>query len=138
MPAEGGEAMQITRREAFRPEESPDGKLVYYGKFGKHGLWSIPVSGGEERQILDSTIGTNWTVTSKGIYYLDFAVEPDAPKLVKFFSFKTGRANQVGTVEPTVSPADYTGISVSPDGSWLLYSYVAHIGSDLMMVDHFR
>src|SRR5262249_29780394 len=75
---------EITRREAFRPEESPDGKLVYYGKFGKHGLWSIPVSGGEERQILDSTIATNWTVTSKGIYYLDFAVEPDAPKLVKF------------------------------------------------------
>src|SRR5262249_37954102 len=46
MPAEGGAELQITQHGAFRPEESPDGKL-YYGKHGKGGLWSMPVSGGE-------------------------------------------------------------------------------------------
>ena len=49
-----GRSLQITQQGAFRPEESPDGKLLYYGKHGKHGLWSISVSGGEERQVLDS------------------------------------------------------------------------------------
>jgi Tol biopolymer transport system component len=137
MPAEGGEELQITQQGAFRPEESPDGKLLYYGKYGKHGLWSTPISGGEERQVLDSITGANWTVTSKGIYYIDFAVAPDQPKLVKFYSFKTRNTNQVGTVEATVSP-DYSGISVSPDGRWLLYSYIANVSSDLMMLDHFR
>jgi hypothetical protein len=56
---------------------------------------------------------------------------------VKFYSFKTRQTNQVGTVEASVS-TDYSGISISPDGRWLLYSYVANVSSDLMMVDHFR
>ena len=137
MPVEGGEALQITRRGAFRPEESPDGTLLYYGKYGKHGLWSAPVRGGEERQILDSITEMNWTVTPTGIYYFDFAVEPGLPKLVKFYSFATKKVNQLGTVEPTVS-GDYSGISVSPDGRSLLYSYIANVSSDLMLVDHFR
>jgi hypothetical protein len=104
---------------------------------GTHGLWSTPIRGGEERQILDSITEGNWTVTKTGIYYFDFAVEPGQPKLVKFYSFKTRKINRVGTVEPTVS-GDYSGISVSPDGRWLLYSYIADVSSDLMMVEHFR
>lgn len=137
MPAEGGEALQITRQGAFRPEESTDEKLLYYGKFGKHGLWSTPVSGGAETQVLDSITETNWTLTPTGIYFFDFAAEPGQPKLLKFYSFKTTRTNRVGSVAPTVS-ADYSGISISPDGRWLLYSYVASVSSDLMMVEHFR
>jgi Tol biopolymer transport system component len=137
MPASGGAAVQITRKDASRPEESPDGKMLYYGKFGTTGLWSIPVEGGEERQVLDSITGHNWTVTPRGIYYLDFAVAPDAPKLVKLYNFQTGKVDQVGTVESTVS-ADFSGISVSRDGRWLLYSHVASTSSDLMLVDHFR
>jgi Tol biopolymer transport system component len=40
MPSAGGEAAKITKSGGFRPEESPDGKLVYYGKAGTRGLWS--------------------------------------------------------------------------------------------------
>jgi Tol biopolymer transport system component len=137
MPAEGGGALQITRHGAFRPEESPDGKLLYYGKYRTNGLWSTPVSGGEEHQVLDSITGMNWTIASEGIYYLVSATESGAPNLVQFYSFKTGKTNRVGTVGGTLS-ADYSGISVSPDGRWLLYSYIADISSDLMMVEHFR
>jgi hypothetical protein len=103
------------------------------------GLWSIPLSGGEERKVLDSVapLNFNWTVAARGIYYFDFAAKPGAPKPVKFYSFKTGKINQIGAVEPTVSQ-DYSSISVSPDGRWLLYSYIASINSDVMIVDHFR
>ena len=62
---------------------------------------------------------------------------PGTPKLVKFYSFQTGKVEEIGTVEPTVS-VDYSGISVSPDGRWLLYSHVASTTSDLMLLDHFR
>lgn len=134
VPATGGSAAQITRNGAFRPEESPDGKLLYYGKYGSRGLWTTPLAGGPERQVLDSVTAQNWTVASQGIYYIDFAVEPGAPKGVWFYSFQTSKTNRVGTVEPTVSP-DFSGISVSRDGRWLLYSHIANISSDLMMVD---
>lgn len=144
MPAAGGEEVQITKsgkNGAFRPEEV-HGRL-YFAKIdaagiGAGGLWSVPVTGGEESQILDSVAVNNWTVTPKGIYYFDFAVPRHASKLVKFYSFQTGRINQVGTVEPTVSPRDYTGISVSPDGRLLLYSDVTGATADLMLLHHFR
>jgi Tol biopolymer transport system component len=139
MPAEGGEAVQITHRTALRPEESAEEKQLFYSKRDANGIWSVPLAGGEERRVVDSIGGLNfnWTVAAHGIYYFDFAVESGAPKPVKFYSFKTGKTNHVGTVEASVS-ADYPGISVSPDGRWLLYSYVANVSSDLMMVDHFR
>jgi Tol biopolymer transport system component len=137
IPSAGGKAVQITTNGAFRPEESPDGKLIYYGKAYTNGLWSIAVKGGEEGRVLDSITGHNWSVASKGIYYFDFAVPPGAPKLVKFYSFETSKVSQVGTVESTVS-AGFSGISVSPDGRWLLYSHIATTSSDLMLVDGFR
>jgi hypothetical protein len=78
-----------------------------------------------------------WLAHQRGGNGPDAGRKSGAPKPVKFYSFKTGKTNQVGTVEATVS-TDYSGISVSPDGRWLLYSYVANVSSDVMMVDHFR
>jgi Tol biopolymer transport system component len=140
MPLSGGKPAQITTAGAFRPEESPDGKLLYYSKLGQTGLWAIPAQGGEERRILNDSVSDqnrNWTVSSDGIYFFDLKVAPNEPKLVKFYSFRTGKTSLAGTVEPTVSP-DYSGISVSPDGRWLLYSHIASISSDLVLIDHFR
>lgn len=137
IPSSGGKATQITRSGAFRPEESPDGKLLYYGKRDTSGLWSIPVDGGDERKVLDSVTANNWTVASQGIYYIDFAGEPGAPKNLNFYDFRTGKVSQVGQLEPTVSTS-FSGISVSADGRSLLYSDVTNVTSDLMLLDGFR
>jgi Tol biopolymer transport system component len=137
MPSAGGPAVQVTRRGAFQPEESPDGKLLYYGKYGTHGLWCTPVAGGEERQVLNSISAGKWTVGSGGIYYFDFPEQPGTPKLVKFHSFQSGRSTRIGTVESSVLDG-YAGFSLSPDGRWLLYTDVVSKNSDLMLVDHLR
>jgi eukaryotic-like serine/threonine-protein kinase len=137
MPSAGGKPIQITRNSGYRPLESFDGRHLYYGKHNAPEVWRIPVGGGEEKRVLDSVAGRNWTVTSNGIYYFDFAVAPGAPKLVKFYSVQTEKEHNVGTVEPTVS-TDFSSISVSPDGRWLLYSHIANTTSDLMLLDNFR
>jgi Tol biopolymer transport system component len=137
MPSAGGNAVRITANGAFRPELSPDGKLLYYGKRLAKQLWTMPAEGGEERVVLESVAGLNWTVRPTGIYYFDFAVPPGAPKLLNFYSFRTGSINRVGAVESNVS-TDFSGISVSPDGRWLLYSHEAATASDLMLLDGFR
>src|SRR5207244_2696854 len=76
---------------------------------------------------------------AKGIYYIDFPPNPGTPKQVKFYSFTSGRSNQLGTVEANVP--DHTNgisISVSPDGRRLLYLDITDRTSDLMLVDGFR
>ena len=135
IPASGGAAVRITKGGAFQPQESADRKLLYYGKYGTHGLWCVPVAGGEERQVLNSISGDSWTIRPGGIYYFDYPEDPRAPKLAMFYSFETGRSNQIGKVEPTVLQG-LPGISVSPNGRWLLYTDTVTRNSDLMLVDH--
>jgi len=50
-PAEGGEAVQVTKQGGFSAFESPDGKFVYYTKDFREGgeftpgIWRTPVEG---------------------------------------------------------------------------------------------
>jgi len=135
--ADGGQPVQITRQGGEGQSlESPDGKFVYYAKsIGSPGgaatLWRTPVNGGEEVKILDSLFHLQWTLTASGIY---FAAPSDSGPSIRFFSFRT---RQITTIAPR-ELGGRAGISVSPDGRFLLYSIARIIGSDLMLVENFR
>jgi hypothetical protein len=44
LPANGGEAIQVTRDGGFAPIESPDGKFLYYTKaLADTSLWKMPL-----------------------------------------------------------------------------------------------
>ncbi|HTF45669.1 MAG TPA: winged helix-turn-helix domain-containing protein, partial [Terriglobales bacterium] len=58
-PAKGGQGTQVTRSGGWTAFESPDGHSLYYTKNldnndGFSGLWQLPGSHGEERQVLES------------------------------------------------------------------------------------
>ena len=140
MPLDGGEPVQLTRRGGAEPLESPDGRVVYYTKVPEvgPGLWSVPVDGGEEARVLESVRFGYWAVARRGIYFIDFDVPSEAPRRLKFFDFESRRVKEVGTVENTVSWTNTPGFAISPDSRWVLYSSVASIDADLMLVDGFR
>jgi len=131
--AGGGEAVQVTRNGGGTAFESPDGKFVYYikGDF-TGGLCRMPVSGGEESQVLPSVVWRAFFLVNDGIYFMP---EPGADRKfsIQFLSFATAK---VKTVCPISNPAE--GISVSPDGRFLLFLQVDEAGSDLMLVENFR
>ncbi len=55
--AGGGKAVPVTRNGGGTAFESPDGKSIYYTKGDFSGsLWKMPVSGGEESQVLPSVV----------------------------------------------------------------------------------
>jgi WD40-like Beta Propeller Repeat len=137
MPAGGGDALQVTTGDAFRPEESADGTMLYYGKFGVPGIWSTPTAGGQERQVLTSVSDRNWTVTPKGIYYFDRAAARSSRTPLMFHDFDSKKTVPAGAVDATISE-DFSSISVSPDGRWLLYSHIANVDSDLMLLSRLR
>jgi hypothetical protein len=96
-------------------------------------LWKIPVSGGEERQMLLSVSNRAFSVVNEGIYFIP---EPgvDGKPSIQFLSFATGK---VKTVAP-ISALPMEGLSVSPDGRFLLYTQLDEVGGDLMLVENFR
>ena len=134
MPAEGGEAVQVTRKGGILAFESADGKWVYYTKrFEDSALWKVPRDGGEETQVLESVDQHAFAVVKEGIYFIP---RPDSAGRysIQFFNFATKKIRSIATIE---RPVDYY-LSVSPDGRWILYSQIDQSGSDLMLVENFR
>jgi Tol biopolymer transport system component len=135
-PIEGGQATQVTRQGGFEAIEAPDGKFIYYAK-GRRlpDIWRIPVEGGDEAPVLDHhrpAFWRAWAVTGQGIYFAT-AENPSRP-LIEFFNFATGKVTQIATLEKPFS----LGISVSPDGRWLIYTQLDQSGSDIMLMENFR
>lgn len=139
MPATGGAATQVTKQGGFEGFESFGGKFFYYAK-GRNlpGIWRIPVAGGEEAPVLDhhqAGLWRSWAVVERGIYFIT-AETPNRPS-IEFFSFATDRVTQVATLESPI-PRGIPGISVSPDGRWLLYTQLDQSGSDILLMENFR
>ena len=60
-PAEGGAAVQVTKKGGYVAFESADGEFVYYAKgLFDTSLWRRPVGGGEETEVLPSLNQGTW------------------------------------------------------------------------------
>ena len=136
MPSSGGEAVQITRNSGDTPQESPDGKFLYYMKGWPQAVsvWRALVDGNQEAKVLDSVHSEGqWAVGNEGIYFFR---TPDkmGRSDICFDEFATGQIRKVLTIE---RPVD-NHIAVSPDGGTILYPQSDESGSVLMLVENFR
>jgi hypothetical protein len=77
-------------------------------------------------------IGNDWMLSSKGIFFVDFGQQPG----VDFFDFSSHRVTK--RIPLDKQPTWWGGLSVSPDETWLAYSQIDNIGSNLMLVEGFR
>ena len=137
IPAAGREAAQITRNGGDQPQESPDGKFIYYVKADAYptscSVWRIPVGGGEETRILASTAcGLPYAPREQGIYFFAKADEKGQSD-VCFYEFATRSITKILNVGRPVS-----SIAVSPDGRTILWTQNDHSDTDLMLVEDFR
>jgi Tol biopolymer transport system component/DNA-binding winged helix-turn-helix (wHTH) protein len=139
VPADGGRAVQVTQEGGFEGFESHDGNFFYYAK-GRSvpGIWQIPTGGGKETLLLEhhkAGYWRHWTVAEKGIYFAT-ANTPSQP-VIELFSFATGKVTQVATLDKQLSRWE-PGLTISPDGRWLLFAQMDQYGSDVMLVENFR
>lgn len=136
MPAEGGEARQVTKGGGRIPLESPDGKHLYYTKGS---IWRVPVEGGEEVPVIEDPRPFSygyWAVAEGGIYFATGGVS--LQPVIHFFDFATGRVTEVVKLKVWRLPGDPVGLSVSADGRWLLATQLDATSTDIMMVENFR
>jgi Tol biopolymer transport system component len=139
MPAEGGEAIQLTRTGGFFQQESPDGAFLYFldpkdTSTLQGNLMRMPVGGGEPEKVLEDLRGTLWAVTPKGIFFRARAGRED---VVNLFHFGDRRVERVGRLPFPISQLG-AGWAVSEDGHWLLANQTNRNDTDLMLIDNFQ
>src|SRR5262249_31044109 len=105
--------------EVDQPSRHPMGKSVYYLKGEFPGsLWRMSASGGQENQVLPSVAGRAFSVVSDGIYFIPETDADDKPS-IQFLSFANGKVKVVAPASGHLSE----GLSVSPDGRFLLFTH---------------
>ena len=136
MPSGGGEAIQITRNSGDIPQESADGKFLYYMKGWPEAVsvWRASIDGNQEGKVLDSVDAEGeWTVGKEGIYFFRPPDKMGHTDLC-FSEFATGQIRKVLTIKRPVN----NHVVVSPDGRTILYPQSDESGSVLMLVENFR
>jgi len=135
-PATGGDASLLTSGpDPIGPQESFDGKVLYFMTRNIHaGLRMVSLDGtGSESPVAGMPAITSerlWAVVHDGIYFV-----PDAaPRTVAYFDFATSRVRDVLKIQKYFSD----GLSVSPDGRYILFSQVDEQNSDIMLVEQFH
>jgi len=135
-PSTGGDAVAIPAESGDFPVESADGDILYFAVEEPDGkkIHAAPVKAPANQSVPIGMPAIDdhscWTVVRGGIYFVPAA----DPKSLQYFDFTTKRVRKVfATDKPFVN-----GVSVSPDGRFVLYTQQDALGTDLMLVDHFH
>lgn len=136
-PAGGGDAtLLVGSMETTNEIESPDGKLLYFpGHFGDSNMMTLALdrAGATPQQVpqMDKIFDqSKWAVVAGGIYFA-----PQAnPRSICFYDFATKHTREIFRVDKDLAE----GMSVSPDGGYMLYSQFDQNNSSIMLVNNFR
>ena len=131
MPADGGEAVQLTEGGGNNCQVSADGEHLYYVS---DALWRVPIKGGEATRITPNLRNSsNYTVSPEGVYFVP-AQADDAGASIHFLDFASGDTHNVVEIPRQIQH----GLSVTKDGKNLIWSQEDQAGADLMLVENFR
>jgi eukaryotic-like serine/threonine-protein kinase len=136
---DGGESKLIATSSVLigNLKESQDGKSLYFSSAEPDSEIRVMASSGGPDHPLEGMPKirnfTDWALSQDGIFFLDRGA---LPVTIKFFDFRTKQVRQIAALNKPAS--DWGGLSISPDGKWLVYSQVDDTPSDIMLVDHFQ
>jgi Tol biopolymer transport system component len=128
----GGPPLQVTRQGGLEGFETFDGKYFYFvRKLGSPGIWRLPVAGGGE-ELLPELASANpfrsWAMAREGIYYAESSPKP----VLKFFRFRDHKTFFVADL-PQPPQQSERGLSVSPDGSLIVYVQLDSIRNEILI-----
>ena len=138
VPVAGGPEEQVTHTGGGRCEEAADGQTLFFLRAsGNSPLLAVSLAGGQERTVIDCVPRFGYALGRAGIYHEGCGGDPRAvPLLLR--DTATGRDRLLGTLERAWAGELGRGLTVSADGSVILYSKVIGEGSDLVLIENFR
>jgi len=131
----GGAAEELpTHEHTLRPAESADGAYLYFAsrevnfQLQKISL-ADPKPGIQTEATPRILQWTLWQLVPGGFYF----VPNDAPRTMRYFDLASHKAKDVFTLEKDFDD----GISVSPDGRYILYSQADEQSEEIMLMDRY-
>jgi hypothetical protein len=73
---------------------------------------------------------SQWALVHDGIYF----VPQDSPRSICFFDFATGHTREIFKADKDLGD----GMSISPDGRYMLYSQIDEGNANIMIVNYFH
>jgi Tol biopolymer transport system component len=131
----GDASLLLTLPDGANSLESFDGNSLYFARRGSNtGLGMLDLNGASSVSDVPGMPAiedaNQWTLVSGGIYF----VPSDKPKSLLFYDFSTKKTRQVFSIEKNFA----SGLSISPDGRYILFSQIDEENSNIMLVDHFN
>ncbi len=131
----------MTRNGGMTAFESEDGHFVYFTRHPeprRNKIWRMPVDGGEETLVLDKEPDfMDWVLWRGNIVYIN--PEGNSGPTLELLDLDTKEIRElVSFANRTNFGGMNVGLTVSPDGQWVVYSNADEMSSDIMMVENFR
>jgi hypothetical protein len=123
-------------RSSFLQSSTRDGRFLYYSKDfeAPTSLWKVAVEGGEETLVLEQiAFWSTFAVGDAGIHFFT-RLDMVSGTQLEFLDFATSRVKTIANID---KPWIY-GLTVSPDGRYILFTRIEQQGSDLMLVESFH
>ncbi len=125
-PLSGGAAWQVTTAGGFFPQESADGKWLYYTRLNGGAIYRVPVKGGAETAVLNTDGAGSWggwAVSGRRVIYVTGGQ-------LRSFDPETGATQVLSAL--THPAVQWDGaLAISPDGRYALVAEVERQGSEI-------
>jgi Tol biopolymer transport system component/DNA-binding winged helix-turn-helix (wHTH) protein len=131
--ASGGEPQPVTSSDGIEPQESPDGKWLYFTRGDEDGIWRMPTGGGPEVQISqqpEAGYWGYWKVEARGIFYLDREKGRASIRILDPESKKTSLFTGLQQMPPP-----YAGLTVVDQGRVVLMTDEHDAGRHITLVE---
>lgn len=141
MPAQGGEAVEITK-DGFETRESEDGKWLYFSRplntpDNKTAILKMPVGSGPETLVFNGVTNRYWALAGQYLYYM--ALDAKLHATINRFNLSSREITRIADVErEPYLIFGWTGFSVSPNGRQIIYPQIDADVSRIMLVKNFR
>jgi len=129
-----GEPEQVTREGGTHTDVSGDGRHVLYNRSRDWTLWRTPPQGGAEEEVLQAYFRWQdaWKPWRNTVVFFDLK---QTPPVLRVLDLATRTTRDLGSVDAN---DNCCGLSVTPDGRWLLFGKDDGTGTDIVLAEGFR
>jgi eukaryotic-like serine/threonine-protein kinase len=131
VPSGGGPPTLVTALGGSSPQESLDGRFLYFRR--QDNVWRMPIGGGAAEQVTHlSAHVRSYVVARDGVFTLDMfgANIMSHRRVLRFHSFADGSVTEVAST----NRRPFWGLTVSPDGKTVLFCQADQVNTDIMLM----